>query len=110
MLVIYVMVAMLSTISSHTMMGYGIRHSRRHRPHQRFDFLYPSIPAILRTGLRTNELRELLVSDISAYGEILTYLEVRAEISHDKKEREIPIPNDEMTTKTEQLTFRFMTS
>jgi len=45
---------------------------------------YVVILTILRTGLRTNELRELLVSDISADGKILTHL----------KERKIPIPND----------------
>ena len=41
---------------------------------------YLVILTILRTGLRTNELREVLVSDICADGEILPHLEVRAEV------------------------------
>ena len=45
---------------------------------------YVVILSILRTGLRTNELRELLISDVSIDGKILTHL----------KERKIPIPND----------------
>ena len=45
---------------------------------------YVVILTILRTGLRTNELRELLISDVSTDGKILTHL----------KERKISIPND----------------
>jgi len=45
---------------------------------------YVVILTILRTGLRTNELRELLISDISVDGKILAHL----------KGRKIPIPND----------------
>ena len=45
---------------------------------------YVVILTILRTGLRTNELRELLVSDVSTNGKILTHL----------KGRKTPIPND----------------
>ena len=45
---------------------------------------YVVILTILRTGLRTNELRELLVSDVNTDGKILAHL----------KERKIPIPND----------------
>ena len=52
---------------------------------------YLVILTILRTGLRTNELREVLVSDICADGEILPHLEVRAEIAHNHKPRSILI-------------------
>ncbi|MFQ6040195.1 MAG: two-component regulator propeller domain-containing protein, partial [Candidatus Poribacteria bacterium] len=55
---------------------------------------YVVILTILRTGLRADELRGLLISNISADGEILTHLKVRTEIAHDKKTREMPIPND----------------
>ncbi|MFQ6040721.1 MAG: two-component regulator propeller domain-containing protein, partial [Candidatus Poribacteria bacterium] len=60
---------------------------------------YVVILTILRTGLRTHELREILVSDISTDGKILTNLEVRAEIARceersNLKPRTFPIPND----------------
>ena len=46
-----------------------------------------AILTILRTGLRTTELRELHVSDISADDEIRTHIQVRAAIAHDQKAR-----------------------
>lgn len=48
----------------------------------------------LRTGLRTTELRELCIRDISASGEILDHLSVRAAIGADRQPRTIPLPND----------------
>lgn len=55
---------------------------------------YLVILTILRTGLRTAELRELLVSDLNANCETFTRLEVRAEIAHNNKPRSIPISKE----------------
>jgi len=55
---------------------------------------YVIILTILRTGLRANELRELLVSDISTDGEIFTQFEVRAEIAHNHKPRSASISKE----------------
>ena len=67
--------------------------------HQNRNFRdYVVILTIARTGLRTNELRELRISDISAGGEIFTHLKVRTELARcearsNLKTREIPSPN-----------------
>lgn len=55
---------------------------------------YIVILTILRTGLNTNELRELRVSDISTTGEIVTHLEVRTDIAQEYKPRSVPLPKD----------------
>ena len=53
-----------------------------------------AILTTLRTGLRTTELRELHVSDISADDEIRTHIQVRSEIAYDQKARFILLPED----------------
>ncbi len=55
---------------------------------------YIILLTILRTGLDTTELRELLLSDISINEEMRATLEVQARIASDRKPRTIPIPND----------------
>lgn len=55
---------------------------------------YFVILTMLRTGLRADELRELFVSDLRSDGETFTHLEVRAEISQNKKLRAIAISQE----------------
>ena len=55
---------------------------------------YLVILTILRTGLRTAELRELFVSDLRTNGEIFTHLEVRAGIAYNNKPRSITISKE----------------
>ena len=68
--------------------------------HQNRNFRdYVALLMILRTGLRTNELRELLVSDIISDGAIINTLQVRVRIARcearsNLKARELPIQND----------------